>query len=311
MGLLRTGLLAASQSRWLRERFTRYRFVRRAVLRFMPGEDLESALAAARALAPRGMGSVLTCLGENLKAPAEARQVARHYEDVLKTIKGASLDAEISVKLTQLGLDFSTGECEAHVSALAESARASGTWVWIDMESAAFTDVTLALYRRVRGRFDNVGVCVQAYLYRTAADLDPLMAAGAGIRLVKGAYRETPDRAWPKKKDVDANYLLLATRLLGEDARRAGVRAIFGTHDMALIGRIRQAARAAGLPAQALEFQMLYGIRRRDQERLAAAGHRFRVLISYGDAWFAWYMRRLAERPANVLFVLKSLLGGP
>jgi proline dehydrogenase len=309
MGLLRSALLAGSESRWLRERATRHRFVRRAVARFMPGEDQEAALAAARALMPLKMGSVLTCLGENLKETGEAGKVARHYLEVMEKARAASLDVEISVKLTQLGLDFSREECEKHVASLIERAAACNTWIWIDMESTAYTDATLAIYRRARARFPNVGVCVQAYLYRTAKDIEPLIMLGAGIRLVKGAYREPPDRAFPRKKDVDANYFALATQLLGDEARQAGVRAIFGTHDALLIGRIRDAARAAGLPPQALEFQMLYGIRRQDQARLAAAGHRVRVLISYGDAWFAWYMRRLAERPANVLFVLRSLLG--
>ncbi len=309
MGMLRSALLAGSESRWLRERATKHRFVRRAVARFMPGEDLEAALAAARALMPLKMGSVLTCLGENLQKPGEAEKVARHYLEVLDKARAVSLDVEVSVKLTQLGLDFSAEECERHVVSLVKRAKSCGTWIWIDIESTDYTDATLAIYRSARARFPNVGVCVQAYLYRTARDIDALIPLGAGIRLVKGAYREPSDRAFPRKKDVDANYFALASRLLGEEARRAGVRAIFGTHDPLLVHRIRDAARATGLPPDAVEFQMLYGIRRRDQEDLAAAGFRFRVLISYGDAWFAWYMRRLAERPANLLFMLRSLIG--
>jgi proline dehydrogenase len=155
-----------------------------------------------------------------------------------------------------------------------------------------------------------VGVCVQAYLRRTERDLNSLIPLGGGLRLVKGAYREPPEKAFPKKRDVDANYFALVGRLLDTEARRAGVRAIFGTHDSALIRRIEEAARVAGLRPQEVEFQMLYGIKREEQARLAAAGYRFRVLISYGDAWFPWYMRRLAERPANVLFVLKNLFAG-
>jgi proline dehydrogenase len=309
MSLMRSAFLAASQNRWLSERAPKYSFVRRAVARFMPGEDLEAALAAARALQPEGLGAVLTCLGENLREPAEAARVTRHYLDVLDGARRASLDAEISVKLTQLGLDFSPAEGERNLDTLIERAKAHGTWVWVDMESTAYTDTTLAIYRRARSRHRNVGVCVQAYLYRTERDLKDLIALGAGVRLVKGAYREPPDRAYPRKRDVDANYFALATRLLGTEARTASVRAIFGTHDRALIRRIEASARAAGLPRGGLEFQMLYGIQRQEQARLAAAGHRFRVLISYGDAWFPWYMRRLAERPANVLFVLRHLLG--
>jgi len=307
MGLLRNVFLAGSQSRWLRTRATRSRVVRRAVSRFMPGEDLDSALAAARAVGASGAGAVLTCLGENLAAQSEAEQVSSHYRHALDRIQGASLDAEISIKLTQLGLDFSRDECEKHVTALVERATALGSWIWIDMESTEYTDVTLDIYRRVRERHATVGVCVQSYLRRTARDLDALIGMGAGVRLVKGAYKEPSDRAFPRKRDVDANYFTLAAELLGQRARAAGVRAIFGTHDPDLIGRIEAAGRRLGLPARGLEFQMLYGIRPQEQARLAGLGYRFRVLISYGDAWFPWYMRRLAERPANVLFVLKSL----
>lgn len=304
MSLMRSALLAASESRFLRERATKLRFVRAAVTRFMPGEDAEAALEASRA---QGVSAVLTHLGENLGSAKEAGEVARHYLDVLERVKAAGLDVEISVKPTQLGLDFSKDECEKHLHALIERAGALNNWVWIDMESTAYTDATLEIYRRAREKYSNTGLCVQAYLYRTAKDLEPLIALGAGVRLVKGAYKEPPDRAFPKKSDVDENYYRLATRLLSFQTRTQGVRAIFGTHDPVLIRRIEDFGRIEKLPPQALEFQMLYGIRRQEQERIAQAGYKFRVLISYGDAWWTWYMRRLAERPANALFVLKTM----
>lgn len=319
MSIFRNVLLAASENRWLRERAVRFPFVRRAVTRFMPGETFEDALAASRAL---GVGTVLTRLGENLRNAAEAADVARHYREVLDRIHGASrgdrsdgpapaagqsLDVEISVKLTQLGLDFSREECEAHLHELARHAQSLGNWVWVDMESTAYTQVTLDIYRRLRSAFPNTGLCVQSYLYRTADDVESLIALGSGIRLVKGAYREPPDKAFPKKEDVDESYFRLAERLLSDSAREKGVRAIFGTHDPALIRRIEAHGRSLGRKPDQIEFQLLYGIGRSEQLRLSAAGYRFRVLISYGEAWFAWYMRRLAERPANVLFVLKSL----
>jgi proline dehydrogenase len=307
MGLVRSVFLAGSQSRWLRERAVKFRPVRRAMARFMPGEDLEAALAAAKTLRAAGIGSVLTSLGENLERLEEAQQVTRHYLEVLERQKRASLNTEVSIKLTQLGLDLGRAACEANLMSLIERAGAVGTWIWIDMESSGYTDVTLDIYRRARARFDNVGVCVQAYLRRTEGDLQSLVPLGGGLRLVKGAYREPPDKAFPRKRDVDANYFALAERMLGREARQAGVRAIFGTHDTALIGRIQEAARRAALQPRDVEFQMLYGIKRAEQARLATQGHPFRVLISYGDAWFPWYMRRLAERPANVLFVLKHL----
>jgi proline dehydrogenase len=306
MSIPRDVFLAASESRWLRERAVKLPFVRRAVSRFMPGETVDDALSASRAL---GVGTVLTRLGENLRNAEEAESVARHYLDVLDRVAAERLDVEISVKLTQLGLDFSREECERHLRALAERARSHGNWLWVDIESTAYTDVTLDLYRRLRGSFANTGLCVQSYLYRTAADVESLIALGSGIRLVKGAYKEPPDKAFPKKEDVDESFYRLAERLLSDDARAKGVRAIFGTHDPILIRRIEDHARSRGLPAKDVEFQMLFGIRRQEQLRLIAAGYRFRVLISYGEAWFAWYMRRLAERPANMLFVLRSLFG--
>jgi proline dehydrogenase len=305
LNIVRALLLKGSESRWLRERGTKYRFVRRATSRFMPGETLHDALAASKSL---GVGTVLTHLGENLKDAGEAEQVTRHYLDALERVRASGLDIEVSVKLTQLGLDFSRDLCEKNLLVLVERARSHGKWLWVDIESTAYTDATLEVYRRARAASPNVGLCLQAYLYRTAADMESLIAIGSGIRLVKGAYREPPDKAFPKKEDVDENYFRLAEKLLAPDTRAKSVRAIFGTHDPALIRRIESLAKTAGLAAADVEFQLLYGIRRQEQLRLAAAGYRFRVLISYGAAWFPWYMRRLAERPANVLFVLKNLI---
>jgi proline dehydrogenase len=304
MSLFRGALLAGSESRWLRERATQWGFVRGAVSRFMPGETLDAALDATRNL---GVGTVLTRLGENVTNAVEAGEVARHYLDVLERVHRESLDVEISIKPTQLGLDRSMEECEKNLSTLLERARSLSNWVWVDMEGTAYTDATLDLYRRVRSRYENTGLCVQAYLYRTAKDLESLIEMGAGIRLVKGAYREPPDKAFPRKSDVDENFFKLTQQLLSPEARAKGVRAIFGTHDPALIRRIKELGRSSGLTPAQVEFQMLYGIGRAEQERIARAGYRFRVLISYGEAWFPWYMRRLAERPANVLFVAKNI----
>ncbi len=305
MGLIRAALLAGSESAWLRETATQRPAVRRAVARFMPGERVEDALAAAASLRGLGIGAVLTRLGENVKDAAEAAEVTRHYLDVLDRVRG--LAAEISVKPTQLGLDLNRGLCETNLRVLVERARATGNLVWIDMEQSRYTDATLDLCLAVRGLGPHVGVCVQAYLRRTPRDVEALIAGGAGIRLVKGAYRESPAVAFSDKRAVDEGYLVLARRLLSDEARRAGVRAVFGTHDPRLLAAIRNHVAGAGLEANACEFHLLYGIQRAEQERLVRAGHRVSVLISYGAYWFPWYMRRLAERPANVLFVLKSL----
>ncbi len=306
MALMRSALLAASQSVWLRERATRYSFVRRAVSRFMPGEDLQSALLAAQTLRRQNIGAVFTQLGENVTDPSEAARVAGHYLSVIHTVRALALDTELSIKLTQLGLDLDPGLCYDNLQLIIQ-AEDPGKTVWIDMEASGCVDATLALYRRARAAFPNVGVCIQAYLYRSARDLAGLIPLGAAVRLVKGAYREPPQIAYPRKKDVDQNYFALATELLSQPARRAGVRAAFATHDTRLIALITAHARAQNLGKDALEFQMLYGIQRAEQVRLAAAGWRSIVLVAYGSYWFPWYMRRLAERPANLWFVLRSV----
>jgi proline dehydrogenase len=307
---MRAVLLAGSESHWLRHQAPRLKFVKRAVARFMPGEQVEDALAAAVALRPEGITSVLTHLGENVSDAKEAALVGRHYLDVLSRIEAGGLDCQISVKLTQLGLDIDEGQCHASVRMLAEKAAALHNFVWIDMEQHGYVDRTLALYRALVAEFPNVGVCLQAYLYRTASDLASLLPLGGGIRLVKGAYMEPADVAYPKKSDVDANYLALAREMIGPAARAAGLRAVFGTHDRRIIQAIQAHAEASGIPREAFEFDLLFGIQRVEQARLARERSRIRVLISYGEYWFPWYMRRLAERPANVLFVARSMFSG-
>jgi proline dehydrogenase len=307
MSMLRKLFLAGSQSRWLREQSTRRRFVRRAVSRFMPGETLDEALAAAAVMAARSLPAVLTRLGENVTEAAEAEEVRLHYRDALERIAASSAGCEISVKLTQLGLDVDREGCFERLRDLVDHAHERGIFVWIDMEQSGYVAATLEMCRRARAARPNVGVCVQAYLRRTRADLEALLPTGAGVRLVKGAYLEAPAVAFPDKRDVDRSFFELAVLLLGETARGAGVRAVFGTHDARLIADIRAHAAGQGRPPSACEFHLLYGIQRQEQERLAAEGVRVRVLISYGSYWFPWYMRRLAERPANALFVLRSL----
>ncbi len=265
----------------------------------MPGETLEDALAAATVLRDQRIGTVFTQLGENVTDVAQADRVARHYEDVLARIASSGIDGEISVKLTQLGLDVDAARCYANVRALAAHAQRLRNFVWIDMEQHRYVDATLDVYRRVVSEFHNVGVCLQAYLFRTAEDLNSLIPLGGGIRLVKGAYREPATVAYPKKLDVDTNFLALAKRMTSDDARASGIRAVFGTHDAKLIRAIQ---------SDGAEFHLLYGIQRGEQLRLVREGYRTRVLISYGEQWFPWYMRRLAERPANVLFVAKAML---
>lgn len=307
MGVMRSLLLAGSQSKWLRDHATRHSFVRRAVSRFMPGETLNEALAAASSLRDISIGTVFTYLGENIAEVSEADEVTRHYLEGLNRIRESGLRAELSVKLTQLGLDLDQELCYQNLERVIERAGEQSV-VWIDMEAAPYVDATLEIYRRSRAAHANVGICLQAYLYRTAADLASLLPLGPAIRLVKGAYREPPDIAFPKKRDVDENYFSLATRLLSREAQELGVRAAIATHDRKLIRRLLQYAISNGLSKGSFEFQMLYGIQRAEQLRLAREGWRCGVLISYGKYWFPWYMRRLAERPANVWFVVRGLL---
>jgi proline dehydrogenase len=307
VGIGRNILLAGSTNVWLREHAMRWPFVRRSVSRFMPGERLDDALAAGQEIQRQGAGTLLTHLGENLTSLEEADGVTAHYLEVIDRIKAAGLDMQVSVKPTQLGLDLDPERCFQNLVRLVRAADAHGNFVWIDMESTPYVDPTLALYRRARAESPRIGICLQAYLYRTQADIETLLPLGAAIRLVKGAYKEPPNLAFPKKADVDENFFALAARMAMPDARRPGALLGIGTHDARLVRRIQAHLAANGVPSSAYEFEMLFGIQRALQAQLVRERARLRVLISYGEHWFPWYMRRLAERPANVWFVLKNM----
>jgi proline dehydrogenase len=308
MGATRALLLAASQNRWLRERASRYKFVKRSVSRFMPGETLDDAIVAARELKRNNIAAVLTHLGENIFDKREAENVATHYQHVLERIRVENLDAEISVKLTQLGLDLSPELCEQSLRRLLSMENPLRT-LWIDMEASSYVEATLGIYTRLLADYPNAGICLQAYLHRTAADIDALRNMKPTIRLVKGAYAEPTDVAIRSKAAIDANYLLLAQNLLQAQIRGELRRAAFATHDPALIHNITDFAAANGISRSEVEVQMLYGIQRGEQEHLAAGGWRSGVLIAYGDYWYPWFVRRLAERPANLWLLLRNLAG--
>ena len=305
--MIRQLLLKASENAWLRRNAVSSRLLRRGARRFLPGETLDDALAACRNLAERNIAGVLTYLGESVSDREEARAAAEQYQLALERTRSLPFSVEISVKLTQLGLDLDLDFCLQNFSGLLSSA-APGSTIWIDMEQSAYVEGTLLTVDRARVVAKNIGVCVQAYLRRTERDVDALIAAGAAVRLVKGAYAEPADIAFAKKNEVDENYFRLAKKLLGVEARRNGVRAAMATHDRKLIERITKWARSEGIQAGDLEFQMLYGIQSELQQTLAKQGYRSRVLVSYGTFWFPWFMRRLAERPANLLFLLGNLL---
>ena len=306
MSLMRSLLLAASQNGWMRERASRYRFVRRSVSRFMPGETIEEALAASKAMEAKNMQGVLTHLGENIRDISEAESATIQYLTALQKIRAAGLKTEISVKLTQLGLDQSADLCVGYLKRIVEQ-EDPGKTVWIDMEASPYVEATLEVYRRVVAEFPRTGVCLQAYLYRTKEDLEALLPLKPSVRLVKGAYKESSDIAFPAKKDVDESYFSLGQEMLKAQQSGRMLRVAFGTHDTALIQRLSDFARQEGFPRGALEIQMLYGIQRAEQERLAANGYRTAVLVSYGSYWYPWFVRRLAERPANLWFMVKNL----
>ena len=304
---MRRVFLWAARNRWLKERLPKMRFMRRAVRRFMPGETLEDALAAARPLQAAGIGTMYTRLGENLEDVAAADEVAAHYLTVIDAIEAAGIDGEISVKPTQLGLDLDPEVCFGHLVRVAEHAAAAGSYLWIDMEGSAYVEATIALYERLRSVQTRTGICLQAYLRRTAADIERLRPLDPAIRLVKGAYDEKASIAYRDRRDVDTNYVGLAVAFL-LDGRGRPVRLGLGTHDVALIEQIAEQVKAAGIGRDGFEVEMLYGIRADQQFRLAKDGYRVQALIAYGEHWYPWYMRRLAERPANVWFALRQML---
>jgi proline dehydrogenase len=311
MSVMRKVLLAMSTSPFLREQATKRTFVRKSVSAFMPGEKIEDALGAAATLKPQGINTILTRLGEGVTKLDEAERVTQHYLDVLDKVKATGLDAQISVKPTQLGLDLDAEQCQRNLDRICEKAERLGNVpVWIDMENSPYVDPTLKLFRASKARYKGVGIAIQAYLYRTAQDIESLIPLGPAIRIVKGAYLEPPEVAYPKKADVDENFYTLCVRLMQEDAQKSGTLLHIATHDTALADRLLKYIDDKKVPSSAYEFAMLYGIQRNQQLRLAKSGRRIRVLISYGEYWFPWYMRRLAERPANVTFVLKNLFGG-
>jgi proline dehydrogenase len=305
---MRRLLLWCATNPWLAAHVPKWTFVKRAVKRFMPGEEFDDALKVAVEFKSKHIGVLFTQLGENVTDLAEAGAVVQHFETVLNKAREAKVDPVISVKPTHVGLDIDPKAALANLQQLAAAAEHAGGWLWIDMEGSAYTDATLDLYVAVRKQHEHVGLAMQAYLYRTAADIGRLLELKPTIRLVKGAYAEPPDRAFPAKKDVDANYLALCTFMLPE-VKRERLRLVLGTHDVPLVRRIAAFAEAIDVPRKQVEVNMLYGIQTEALTQLAAEGHTTKQLIAYGPAWYGWYIRRLAERPANVLFVARQAFG--
>jgi proline dehydrogenase len=302
MGLARNVVLWAADNRWLRTHLPRYRFVRASVRRFMPGESTDEAIAAAERLGEQGLPTMFTLLGENVTNLDAVRGVVDDYRATYDRIVAEGLDTEISVKPSHLGVDLDPDAAMANLEELATVAAGHDNWLWLDMESAPYVDPTIELYRKLRAGHPNVGIALQAYLKRTADDVDSLMPLDPTIRLVKGAYREPREIVFGSREVIDEAYRRLALLIL---ARKGPVgRLALGTHDLELVRQIRSDAHGR----EGFEVHMLYGIRSADQIRMAADGYQVRTLISYGTHWYPWYMRRIAEKPIeNSLLALRNL----
>jgi len=306
MGSLRNGLLWAAQNRWLGEHLPRMRFVRAAVRRFMPGETVDAALEVAQRFAERKVTTTFTYLGEAVHDASQADEATSQYLGVLDRVAALHLDTEISVKPTHLGFDVDRDMAATNLGRLAARAEELGTCVWLDMESSPYVEGTIEVYRHALAAHPRTGICLQAYMRRTAGDVASLLPLGPSIRLVKGAYKERKDVVYQRKREIDESFFDLAMTIL-QSEHRDRTRLALGTHDVDLIERIDGTARDKGIGRDAFEVAMLYGIRQADQFSLAQAGYRVRCLIAFGTAWYRWYVRRLAERPANVWFLVRNI----
>lgn len=302
--MLRQVLIALSESQRARAFVLGNPLARRSSRRFVAGETLDEAVSVVEGLRAQGFRAALNHLGERTTSPREAEGAAQAYEGVLARLRGRNEDCYVSVKLTQLGLDLGADVALGHMRRIVDVARADGRFVRIDMEHSQYVDDTIAIIERLRAEgYDNLGAVIQSYLYRSADDVERLVGQGVRIRLCKGAYAEPARVAYPRKRDVDASFLRLAQRLL----RDSGYHAI-ATHDERLVKAAMEQARSDGKPPEGFEFQMIYGIRRDLQAWVRDEGYTMRVYVPYGREWYPYLMRRMAERPANLLFILRNLL---
>ena len=305
--ILRARLLALSTRRSFGDALERVPGARAFVRRFVAGTRAADALAVMERLRVQKLMMAVTYLGENVHTVHDAEAATATYLELVEEIGRRRLAAVPSLKLTHLGLDLDAGLCRKNVVRVLERARGQGTRVWIDMESTAYTDRTLDLYAEIRPEYPNAACVVQAYLRRTAADVERLVALGATVRLCKGAYREPAALAYPAKRDVDASYRCLVDRFLERDAQASGVYVGFATHDEQMIEHVRTRVAERAIGPDRFEHQMLFGIRGGLHARIAGQGRPLRVLVPFGEDWYGYFMRRLAERPANLVFLLKNL----
>jgi proline dehydrogenase len=306
MPLLRSAFIALSQNRLLRRFGERSQVGRKLSSRFVAGMEIEDALRVAEAINRQGMFVSLDSLGESVTSELEAHSSAEIYHRLLDAIAERKLKSNVSVKLTQMGLELSPDLAEKIAESLAQHAHAAGSFVRIDMEGSSLTQVTLDIVRRLHAKPElrgSIGVVIQAYLYRSQSDIEQLLADGIRVRLCKGAYKEPAEIAFPRKADVDANFVRLSCQLLESPIYHG-----LATHDEAMIAAAKAFAVQHRIDPSRFEFQMLFGVRRDLQRKLVREGYNVRVYIPFGREWYPYFMRRLAERPANLLFILKNLI---
>lgn len=300
---MRSAFLYLSRQSGLRHWAETSPSARKMAGRFVAGNTLEEALQVCKSVNAEGLRVTLDYLGENVTSLDEAAVCRDTCLRSLEALNKAGLEPNISVKLTQLGLDLSESDCEYNVGCLVEAAALSNGFVRIDMESTQYTERTLGLVTRLHEKYSACGTVIQSYLYRSAKDIEMLSEKSIRVRLCKGAYLESPEVAFPKKEDVDHNYLVLARELLDH-----GTYPAIATHDEKMIEGVKALVKQRGLARDRFEFQMLYGIRRDLQKQLIQDGYRVRLYVPYGDAWYPYFMRRLAERPANALFIARNMM---
>ncbi len=306
MPVLRDAFLAMSTNSAVHNLIVGFPPSRVVSRRFVAGETLDEAIGVVRKLNGQGLRVTLDVLGESVTKEAEARAAKEEYLRALNAIAKNQVQSNVSVKLTQMGVDISPDLCLDNMRQIIGKSKEIGAFTRIDMEDAQHTQVTLNIFKTLREEFDNVGIVIQAYLYRSEKDMQALHAMGANVRLCKGAYKEPPDLAFPQKKDVDANYLKLAQEFLQPNGQSTGAFLALATHDEKIINWAKEYVTQRGIGKDHFEFQMLYGIRRELQRQLVAEGYPMRVYVPYGSHWYPYFMRRLAERPANVIFLISN-----
>ena len=305
MALLKNILLWTSKNDWMSQKLPKYKFVQNSLSRFMPGEFLSDALEECKNLEYSEYGTIITYLGENVNLEEDTYQVVDHYRNALIAIDKTSLNTLISVKLTQLGLDFDKNLCMENLNQLLKLAKNYNSIIWIDMEEYCYLEQTLEIFKKMSENYHNIGITLQAYLHRTTQDLDELLSYATNLRLVKGAYNENSSVAIKNKDDIDTNYMNLSKKMLSKDILNNGFKPSFATHDDRIIDYIINEAERNLISSDTYEFNMLYGIRKKLQKEILESNQNIKILISYGEQWFPWYIRRIAENPKNLFLLLK------